>query len=75
MGLRRATWARSRLVSVAGDERLAGGDGADALDQLFGRRPLQQEAVGTGLERVVHDLVEIEGGEHQDTWPRLRPRR
>ena len=48
-----------------GEQRLAAGDGADPVDELGGRRVLEQEAARAGLERVEDVLVEVVGGEHE----------
>ena len=47
------------------EQRLAGGDGADAVGELVGRRVLEQEAARARLQRVVDVLVEVVGGEHE----------
>jgi hypothetical protein len=46
-------------------ERVAGGQGPDAGQQLFGAGVFEQEAAGPGPQRAVHVLVEIERGENE----------
>ena len=44
-------------------QRVAGGDGAHALNELGARRVLEQEAARAGAQRLVDVVVEVEGGE------------
>ena len=68
-----------------GDQRVAAGGGVDRLDEQLGAGVLEQEAAGARLERAVHVLVEVEGGDDDDGervgdvgagelrgWPRSR---
>ena len=83
-GVARGAPARSSRVAEGGDEArghrgrdhaVAGGHDADAGDQVGGRRALEQEAAGAGLEALVHVLVEIEGGEDEDARALVAPQR
>jgi hypothetical protein len=47
------------------EDRGAVGDDADRGQELRLRGVLEQEAAGAGAQRLVHDLVEIEGREHE----------
>src|SRR5205823_3034293 len=49
------------------EQRVAGGDGADRGDQLLRRVVLQHEPAGPGPEGLVDVLLEVEGGQDQDT--------
>src|SRR6266540_4043783 len=48
------------------EERVAGGDDPDRVDELGGLDVLEQEAAGAGLHGGVDVFVEVEGGEHED---------
>ena len=51
-------------------QRLAGGHDADCVDELLGRRVLQEEAAGAGAQRLEDVVVLLEG--RQDQHPRAR---
>src|SRR5699024_2277859 len=53
---------------AGGEQRIARGDHPHGMDQLLRRRVLEQEAAGPRLQGVVHVVVDVEGGEHQDPW-------
>ena len=71
-------WCRERLRSTVkelldeapgdswGQERLSGGNGSDAVDELLARSVFQQESAGPGLECFVDVFIQIERGEDQD---------
>jgi hypothetical protein len=48
-----------------GERALAGRDELDRSDDLARGRVLEQEAVGAGAQRPQHQLVAVEGGEHE----------
>ena len=48
------------------EQRVARGDNADCLDEVLGRRGLEQERGRTGGEGVKHVLVQLECGEDDD---------
>src|SRR5215467_4802417 len=57
----------SRAVSEAsrdGDGAVSGGGRAHRGDQIMPRRVLEQEPAGSGPERLVDVVVEVERGEH-----------
>jgi hypothetical protein len=60
----------NRLITrfVIAGERSASppGDDADCREELFGRVVLEHEAAGTGAERLVDMLVEVERRQDQD---------
>ena len=58
-----------------GEHGVAGGDRAHGVDDLAGRRVLEQEAAGAGAQRLDDVLVEAEGGEDEDALARQPPRR
>jgi hypothetical protein len=71
-----AAWSGGGSVNVGGDEAsgkargeegVAGGDGADGGVQVVGRCVLEQETAGSGAQCSEEVLVQVEGGEHQDT--------
>ena len=47
------------------EQRLARRHGPHRLDELCGRRRLEQEAARACPERVVHDAILVEGGQHE----------
>ena len=47
-----------------GQDRVARGDPGDGFHDLRGRGVLEQEAAGTGAQRVQDVLVGVEGGQH-----------
>src|SRR4051812_11803656 len=50
---------------AGGEQRVAGGNGLDRLQELARARVLEQEAAGSGAQRAVDVVVEVEGGEHE----------
>lgn len=61
----RANSSMSRRVTL-GEERAALGDDPDRRGEPLLRSVLEQEAARARAQRVVHDLVEVERGQHQD---------
>jgi hypothetical protein len=61
------------LDQPPGDRRceqgLADRHRADGAGQLLAAGVLEQEAARAGLQRVIHVLVQVEGGQHQDPRP------
>ena len=62
---RRTNSSISRRVIAGASSASPRRDRADRLDELLGRRVLEQEAARARLHRVVDVLVEVEGGEHR----------
>jgi len=52
-----------------GEQGVAGGHHPDRVYQLGGGGVLEQEAARAGAQRGIHVVVEVEGGEHQYSWP------
>ena len=52
-----------------GEQGVAGGHHADRVHQFGGGGVLEQEAAGAGPQRLIHVVVEVEGGEHQHPRP------
>ena len=52
-----------------GEQGVAGGHHADRVYQFGGGGVLEQEAAGAGPQRLIHVVVEVEGGEHQHPRP------
>src|SRR5690606_27748040 len=50
---------------LGGQQGGAGGDGADAVQELRRRGVLEQESAGPGPQRLVHVLVEVERRHHE----------
>jgi hypothetical protein len=73
-GRRRRGVARAHLCELGEQsardrrrqQRLARGDDAHAVGELLGRDILQQEPRGSGTQRLVDVLVEVERREHED---------
>ena len=59
--------AISRLVTDGASSGVARGDHPNRVHQLGGRGVLEQEPARAGAQRLVHVLVEVEGGEHEDS--------
>jgi len=57
------------------DHAVAGGDDADAGDEVGGRRALEKEAAGAGLQAFVDVLIEVEGREDEDARGLVAPQR
>ena len=68
----RAKRSSSRRVTVGREQRLAGGDDADRLDELGGPHVLEQEPARAGADRLDHVLVEVERGQDEDARGRAR---
>ena len=66
---------REVVKEAAGDRRrdqsLTGSDRADGLEQVVRRCVLEKEAGSAGLERSMHQFVEIESRENQHPWSAL----
>src|SRR3990172_1019578 len=62
--------AAPSLAHPSGDgwcqRRVASRHGADGVDDVLGRRILEQEAAGAGAQRLESVFVEIEGGQDED---------
>jgi hypothetical protein len=59
----------SRRVTRGGEQGVAGGDHADGVDEFGGGGVLEEEAAGAGAQRRIHVLIQVEGREHQHSWP------
>ena len=61
----RANSSIRRRVTVGASSASPAATARIAVDELLGRRVLEQEAARAGLQRVVDVLVEVEGGEDE----------
>ena len=52
-----------------GEQGIAGGDHADGLYEFGGGGVLEEEAAGAGAQRRIDVFVQVEGREHQHSWP------
>ena len=72
-GGRRTNSSITRRVIDGASSASPARDDHDRLDQLLGRRVLEQEAARTGPQRLVDVLVEVERGQDQDPRPLVSP--
>src|SRR5215469_14452943 len=56
-------------------QRVAGRDHPHGLGELASRGVLEQEAAGAGAQRLVHVVVQVEGGQNQDPGRAVAGRR
>ena len=50
------------------EQRVAGGDNPDRVEEFLCPDVFEKKAAGAGLERVVHVLVEVKGREDENVW-------
>ena len=51
---------------AGGEERLSGGDDPHGVEDVLGPGVFEEEPAGAVAQRLVHVVVEVEGGEHDD---------